>query len=166
MKKLLISGIMGVFVAYASNATAEMAKEGKISMSTVFAGASVVLPMGDERLQINYEGTGLSLATSGKGFGHYATIWCVGSLQAVKGKYDNDAGLCQTTYTDGDKTYVTYKAKGELGKPTKGTWTYVGGTGIYESITGSGEFTRIPGRPAKEGTFQTHNITTGSYKLP
>ena len=166
MKKLLLIGFMATFVAYASSATAQMAKEGEISFSTVFVGASVALPMGDERLQLNYEGTGLSLAASGKGFGHYSTMWCVGSLQAVKGQFDNDAGLCQTTFPDGDKTYVTYKTKGALGKPAKGTWTYVGGTGKYEGITGGGELIRISGRPAKEGTFQSNNMITGSYKLP
>ncbi len=61
---------MGIFIAYASSATAEMAMEGEISINTVFTGTSVVLPVGDERLQINYEGTGLCLATFEKGFGH------------------------------------------------------------------------------------------------
>ena len=56
--------------------------------------------------------------------------------------------------------------KGAFGKPVKGTWQYVGGTGKYEGITGGGEFTRISGRPAKEGTFQSNNINTGTYKLP
>ncbi len=84
----------------------------------------------------------------------------------MKGQYDNDTGLCQTKCPDGGMTYVTYEAKGAFGKPAKGTWTYPGGTGKYEGITGSAEFTRIAGGPAKEGTIQSHNITTGSCKLP
>ena len=46
------------------------------------------------------------------------------------------------TPTDGDKLYATYKASGTLGKSAKGTYTYVGGTGKYVGIEGSGEFTR------------------------
>ena len=166
MNRSLAVGILAIVLAYTSPAGAQMAKEGKISSNTVFVGSSVVLPMGDDRVQLNYEGTGLSLSSSGEGFDHFSTWWCVGSLHAVKGQWDNESGLCQTTYPDGDKTFSTYKAKGTFGKPVKGTWQFVGGTGIYEGITGAGEFTRISGRPAKDGTFQSNNINTGTYKLP
>ena len=166
MKRSLTVGSLAILLAYTSPVSAQMAKEGVISSNTVFTGSSVVLAIGNERIQINYEGTGLSLNSSGEGFGHFSTWWCVGSLQAVKGQWDNESGLCQATFADGDKTYSTYQAKGAFGNPVKGTWQYVGGTGKYEGITGGGEFTRISGRPAKEGTFQSNNINTGTYKLP
>ena len=70
------------------------------------------------------------------------------------------------TATDGDKIYATYKASGTLGKPAVGTWTWVGGTGKYTGIEGSGEFTRYALQNAAEGVSTSMSISKGNYKLP
>ena len=70
------------------------------------------------------------------------------------------------TPTDGDKIYGTYKVSGTFGKPAKGTWTYVGGTGKYTGMGGSGEFTRYSLQNAAEGVWTSTSVINGNYKLP
>jgi hypothetical protein len=89
----------------------------------------------------------------------------MGTLHAVKGVFE-ETGFMVLTPTDGDKIYATYKGSGTFGKPVKGTWTWVGGTGKYVGIEGSGEFTRHALQNATEGVWTSMSITSGSYKLP
>ena len=89
----------------------------------------------------------------------------MGTLHAVKGAFE-ETGFMVITPTDGDKIYATYKGSGILGKPVKGTWTYVGGTGKYTGMGGSGEFTRYPLQEAAEGVWTSMSVVNGNYKLP
>jgi hypothetical protein len=142
-----------------------MAKEGAISGKNYLSGTSKVLAMGEERLQMNYEGGGVVVSDEEKGFSHLAAIYCVGALHAVKGVYE-ESGFMVITPTDGEKIYSTYKASGTFGKAAKGTWTYVGGTGKYTGMGGSGEFTRYSLQNAAEGVWTTTAVIKGNYKLP
>ena len=144
----------------------EMAKEGAISGKNYLTGTSnKVLAMGEERLQMNYEGGGVVVSDEEKGFSHLAAIYCVGALHAVKGVYE-ESGFMVITPTDVDKIYATYKTSGTFGKPAKGTWTYVGGTGKYTGMGGSGEFTRYSLQNAAEGVWTSTAVIKGNYKLP
>jgi len=53
-----------------------------------------------------------------------------------------------------------------MAKGAKGTATIVGGTGKYEGITGTAEFTRISLRPPEGGHFASFSISNISWKLP
>ena len=143
MKKNLTIIILTLFfLVTAGNVFAdEMAKVGSSTVKNYITGTFKVLPMGKERLQMNYEGAGVIVDDTGKGISHNAAIYILGSLHAVKGTTE-ETGFMVITPTDGDKLYATYKASGTLGKSAKGTYTYVGGTGKYVGIEGSGEFTR------------------------
>ena len=90
MKKALIILILTLFfLATGGNVFCEeMAKEGTTTGKNFISGTSTVLPMGEERLQINYEGSGVSINDSGKGFLHNSAVYCVGSIQAVKGVFE------------------------------------------------------------------------------
>jgi hypothetical protein len=50
-------------------------------------------------------------------------------------------------------------------KAYKGTVTYIGGTGKFTGIQGSGELTRINVRPVAKGTLQGYNRVRDQYKL-
>jgi hypothetical protein len=143
----------------------EIAKEGANRGKTYVTGTSKVLAMGEERLQMNFEGSGISVDDSGKGIMHLAAIYVMGTLHAVKGVFEETAFMVLTP-PDGDKIYATYKSSGTFGKPVKGTWVWVGGTGKYVGVEGTGEFTRHVLQGATEGVWTSMSITSGSYKLP
>ena len=167
MKKALMLLVATLFfLAVAGNVFCEeMAKEGSNTGKNYLAGTSKVLAMGQERLQMNYEGGGVVVDDAEKGFSHLAAIYIVGSMHAVKGIYE-ETGFMVITPTDGDKIYATYKGTGTLGKSAKGTWAYVGGTGKYNGMGGSGEFTRYSLQNAAEGVWTTMSVVNGNYKLP
>lgn len=167
MKKALTIIILTLFFLVTAGTVfaEEMAKEGSSTGKNYISGTFKVLPMGEERLQMNYEGAGVIVDDTGKGFSQNAAIYVLGALHAVKGTTE-EAGFMVITPTDGDKVYATYKASGTLGKTAKGTWTYVGGTGKYVGIEGSGEFTRYSLQYAKKGVFTSMSLTKGNYKLP
>jgi hypothetical protein len=167
MKKTLTMLILALFLlATGGNVFCEeMAKEGTTTSRNFVSGTSTVLPMGEERLQMNYEGSGISINDSGKGFLHNSAIYFVGSLHAVKGVFE-ETGFMVITPPDGDKVYSTYKSSGKFGEPVKGTWTFAGGTGKYEGVQGGGEFTRYALRNAKEGVWTATSIMKSNYKLP
>ena len=157
---LLLLATVGPVVAQ------EIAREGTSSGRTYWTGSFKALPMGEELVQMNYEGYGVSVSDTGKGLFHNATAHVVGGMLIKKGMYDNDTGLICYTRPDGDQIFATYKCAGQAGKSAKGTATFVGGTGKLTGITGTAEFTRFALRPPRKGAFGSFSITKASWKLP
>ena len=143
----------------------ELAKEGAVSGKMYSSVTGSILAMGDERLQMTYESSGVMVDDSGNGFPHNAAFFALGSLHAIKGKFE-ESGFTVLTPPDGDKIYSTFKGSGTFGKPVKGTWTYVGGTGKYTGIEGSGEYTRHSLQNAAEKIWTSVTLSRGNYKLP
>jgi len=144
----------------------EMARDGSGSSKTYLTGTFDVLPMGKERVQMNYVAYGVVVSDTKKGLTHLATGNFVGGMLAVKGVYENDSGLMSFTRPDGDQIFATYKCSGTLGKSGKGTYTIVGGTGKFVGITGKGEFTRHSLRAPAKGVFASFSVAKSSWKLP
>ena len=144
MKRIIVASILAlaVLVAFVPISNAEMAKEGSTSDRSIWITHWTILPTGKDHSQINYEGYGVSQSDTGKGLLHNASAHVVGSLHVFKGAYEDDSGLVSFTRPDGDQIFITYKSAGQAGKTGKGTFTYVGGTGKFVGIQGSGEFTR------------------------
>ena len=70
------------------------------------------------------------------------------------------------TAVDGDKVFVKYQGKGNLGKDAKGTYNYVGGTGKYTGIEGSGELSRLHLQPPpKECGRPYPNLRVGEEEI-
>jgi hypothetical protein len=167
MKRMLLASILAlaVSVAFVPFSSSEMAKEGTTSGTTYWITNFTMLPMGQEILQINYEGWGVAVSDTGEGLLHNASAHVVGGLLSVKGVYENDSGLCSLTRPDGDQIFLTYKTSGESGKSGKGTFTYVGGTGKFVGIQGSGEFTRHMLRPPTKGYGASLSVTKSQWKI-
>ena len=167
MKKTGAILLIVIFIgAVAGNAFCEeLAKEGAVSYKMYSSVTAKTLAMGEERLQMSYESSGVVADDSGKGFTHNAAFYALGSLHAIKGNFE-ESGMVTLTPTDGDKIYSTYKGSGAFGAPVKGSWTYVGGTGKYTGIEGSGEYTRYGLQNAAEGLFTSVTLSKGNYKLP
>ena len=153
MKKALMMLIFTLFLltTVGNVFCEELAKEGTTTGRNYVSGTSTVLPMGEERLQMNYEGSGVSINDSGKGFLHNSAVYFIGSLHAVKGVFE-ETGFMVITPPDGDKVYSTYKGSGTLGK--------------LEGVQGGGEFTRYGLRNANEKVWTATSILKSNYKLP
>ena len=89
----------------------------------------------------------------------------MGGLTTSEGKYDDETGICKYLFSNGDTAFTKYKGSGEVGKSGSATFEFIGGTGKYKSISGSGTVTRITIQAAKKGFSQSKNIFKGSYKL-
>jgi hypothetical protein len=168
MKKTVLVFILGVVLLalFGTEAKAQIPKEGTNSFTMAYSSTFKALPMGQERLQMTYEVMSVIIGDTPEDLNHNSSARCLGALHAVKGEYTDDSGFCVVTRPDGDQSFVTYKAAGNLGGIAKGTFTVVGGTGKLAGIQGSGEFTRINVRPAAEGTLQGYSRNKGHYKLP
>ena len=58
----------------------------------------------------------------------------------VEGTYEA-AGVCYGKDLDGDEVYFEWgDFAGKIGEPDKGTFSYTGGTGKYEGMSGSGGY--------------------------
>jgi hypothetical protein len=167
MKKALIMLILTLFLlATVGNVFGEeLAKEGSETGRNFATGTSKAIPMGEERIQLNYEGSGIYISDTEEGFLHNASIHFLGAFHAVKGAFEESGGMVLTA-PDGDKAFITYKGSGNLGKDAKGTYTYVGGTGKYTGITGGGEFTRSNLQSASKGVWAATTLFKGNWKLP
>jgi hypothetical protein len=167
MKKALMVQILVLFllVGVGSVFGQEMAKEGSSTGKNYATGTSKAIPMGEERIHVTYEGTGINVSDTEEGFLNNASQHFLGALHAVKGAFE-ESGFMVSTDPDGDKVFATWNGSGNLGKDAKGTYTYVGGTGKYTGITGGGEFTRSNLQPASKGVWAAITLFKGSWKLP
>jgi hypothetical protein len=167
MKKTILTLMLTsfLFVGFGLMDYAETAEKGTTSNKGYYMATPKVLPMGKERVQMNYEAFGVLVSDTGKGLFHNASIHVLGALHAVKGAY-KDSGFMVMTHTDGDKVFATYKGSGTLRKSSKGTLTYVGGTGKYVGIQGSGEYTRYSLRPPTKGMIAAFSIAKSNWEVP
>ena len=167
MKKMAFALLLGLIVLVAfSSAQAQIPKEFTGTGITAYSGTFKTVAMGQERVLMTYEVLGVVISDTGEGIHHNASVRCVGSIQAIKGVYEDNNGFCVQTLPDGDQIFLTIKSSGAIGRGGKGTYTFVGGTGKMTGIQGGGEYTEFPLRPAAEGTFQGYNRSKVSYKLP
>ena len=173
MKRMIIAFILAFILAivFGTVANAQIAKEGSCTGMVFFTGTFKMIAMEKERVQMNYEAIGISRGEDEKSPLYNATNQCLGSIHAIKGAFDNDTGFCAYTRPDGDQIFMTFEAKGRLGVTdggisAKGTMKFVGGTGKFVGIQGSGEFERHSLRATAPGTFNSFNISKYSYKLP
>ena len=162
---LTLALICFLFVGFGLMAYAETAKKGSTSNKGYYTGTFKALPMEKERFQMNYEVFGVLVSDTGEGLFHNASIHVLGALHAVKGAY-KDSGFMVATRPDGDKVFLTYKASGTLRKSAKGTLTYVGGTGKFVGIQGSGQFTRYTLRAPTKGMLASFSVAKSNWELP
>ena len=160
-----IAVVVIILVAFGIQAGAEMTKEGNISETCAYSSTYKALPMGQERLQLNYESTGVSISDTDDGPLHNASLRCLGGFHAEMGTYNGNA-FCMAVRPDGDQIFFTMKSTGKLGGGAKGKLTFVGGTGKWTGLQGEADFINIEVRPIAEGTSQGYVKSKGWYKLP
>jgi hypothetical protein len=145
MRRAIVAVVIGVLSGVAAAAD---------TGTTVLSGATKVLVLGTERLQVTYELTGITFSDSGLSPLHNASARCIGGFHAVNGVFDDESGSCVYTAQNGDQAFLVYRGSGKVGLESKGKGTFVGGTGRLANWRHSVKFTRTWARPALEGTIQ------------
>ncbi|MVO16528.1 hypothetical protein [Parasedimentitalea huanghaiensis] len=143
----------------------DLPKEGPVDFEVTAIGEATILAAGQGTLQLNYAVNGLR-SKHGEGVNGIASMHCVGAASVFEGKWDNESGLCSTTYPDGSTTMTRYGGSGTLGGLAEGSWSFMGGTGALSGITGGGSYTRISGPNPSETRSSSRSTVTGTYKLP
>jgi hypothetical protein len=145
---------------------AEMAKEGSGDYRSGKSGTSVVIAMGKERFQMNFEETGVVVSAPENSPFHNATFRDIGTAHGIKGKWKG-SGFVEWTCTNGDKVYGTFESQGVMGGSTSAVLKFVGGTGAYTGIEGTLEMRNTPGiKPARKGIYQGITVGKLNWEIP
>ena len=161
MKIVLV--ILGFF--FVNLSTYADGHSGKIHLEGFGAWSLNIMNAGNGNLSVTYDGLYSGVAMNGTKFGNNSSVQCVGGLTASKGKFNDESGICKFLFANGDTAFTKYKGSGAIGKSGSGTFEFIGGTGKYKSISGSGTVTRIQIQAAKKGFTQSKNTFKGSFKL-
>jgi len=169
MKKALIILFLTLFfLATGGNVFCEeMAKEGSGDYRSGKTGTFELLAMGKDRVQMNYEETGVVVSAPENSPLHNASFRALGTLHAIKGKWKG-SGFVEWTRPNGDKVYATFEGDGVLGGgPHKSVFEFVGGTGTCTGIEGSMELGNIAGiKPSKKGIYNGISVGKFNWKIP
>jgi hypothetical protein len=145
-------------------------KEVATSATTSFYATAKVLPLGEGRLYMSYEGFGVSVSDTGEGLFHNATVRTLGGMTIEKGIYKDEQGWGVFNLQNGDKVFFKFIFAGELNPKGigigKGHVTIVSGTGTCTGIQGGWELTRYVLRSIVEGVGQNYTKSKGKYTLP
>lgn len=147
---------------------AEMAKEGSGTYRSGKSGIYEVLKLGKDRLQMNYDETGVFVESPENSPLTNASYRVLGTLHAINGKFKG-SGSVVVTRPNGDQFFSSlYKNEGILGVgPTSGVMEIIGGTGECTGIEGTLEMLPRPKvKSSKKGTYQGIGIGKISWKIP
>lgn len=145
---------------------AELPKKGECTYKAVHSAVVKTLPMEKERLEMQFEITGLVVEATEDSPLHNATMHALGELHAFKGDY-SERGFARFTRPDGDLVFMTYEAQGRLGGARKVVGKLVGGTGKCAGMTGEMELAGVGGlKPPKEGAMVSMSIGRYNWTLP
>jgi hypothetical protein len=167
-KSILVLGLsLALLTISGSDVFAQASKEISEPSTSTWHGVSKVLPLGEDRNFISWEGTGVFISDEGKGLFHEATARSLGSVLIEKGVSKNYGGYICVFLKNGDKVFVMYSAaEFKAGAPANGKTTIIGATGKSTGIQGSWDWIFYPLRPAAEGIGQSYFKHTLKYQLP
>lgn len=168
MKRLsvLLTTSAWLFVSLNIATGAEFDKQGGGNYRAGQSATFKSIPMEKERLEIQFEVTGIVVEAPERSPLYNATLFALGEMHAVKGEY-SERGFARYTRPDGDAIFMTYEAKGKLGGERRVIGTFVGGTGKCAGITGGAEFSGIHGlKSPKEGTLVSMSVGNFNWSIP
>ncbi|MFK5599932.1 hypothetical protein ACFZ8E_23485 [Methylobacterium sp. HMF5984] len=135
-------------------------KEGTASYTTHYVNISATPMKMNDRTSSIYESAGITRNDKGEAPFNDMGTRCVGMREA-NGNDVVNRGSCIDTDKDGDQVFSTYEANAKSGQHV-----FVGGTGKYQGISGSAEYTfqavKVP-EGARSMTIVPHKAT---WKLP
>ena len=155
MKKILFLIIFLMISNYS------LAESGKFNAAGAGSWSLNAMDAGNGNMSITYDGNAGLSDKEGSIFDK-STMHCIGGLTLVAGKFDDETGMCTFYLMDGEKVFINYKGKGTGGQGGSGDFVIVGGTGKYETISGTG-FSSRQNLKGKEGFAHSMNQMSGEY---
>ncbi|MHC1949304.1 hypothetical protein IF803_33755 [Bradyrhizobium sp. UFLA06-06] len=139
---------------------AELPKEGSYDYIACWSGVNNTITFSKTHTGSSFELTGTVRSNPPGGMFDKSTFRCVGMNASLDGKITG-SNVCESIDVDGDKR-LSYFSTGD-GKTTR---TNLAGTGKYEGMVMAGTVEPLGSFPViKDGTFQSCNHQTGTYKL-
>ena len=139
---------------------AELPKEGSYDYTACWSGVNNTITFSKTHTGSSFELTGTVRSNPPGGMFDKSTFRCVGMNASLDGKITG-SNVCETIDVDGDKR-LSYFSTSD-GKTTR---TNLAGTGKYEGMVMVGTVEPLGSFPViKDGTFQSCNHQTGTYKL-
>ena len=149
-----------IFASPFSAFAGELPKEGSYDYTACWSGANNTIAFSKTYTGSSFELTGTIRSNLPGGMFDKSTFRCVGMNASLDGKITG-SNVCETIDVDGDKR-LSYFSTGD-GKTTR---TNLAGTGKYEGMVMVGTVEPLGSFPViKDGTFQSCNHQTGTYKL-
>ena len=162
MKNTLVALTVVVLVLVAGvHADGQSVKPGTVASHFGWTGTGKLFDIEEGHQFFTGEFNGTVFNDAGSGFLHLASHVCPGASDIVNGVF-NANGYCVITDSDGAKAFLAWKCGGPLPRCT-GDWRFLGGTGKYTGLSGSGTFFG-----AFSGTSfqQGYAVTQGEFALP
>jgi hypothetical protein len=139
---------------------AELPKEGSYDYTACWSGVNNSITFSKTHTGSSFELTGTIRSNLPGGMFDKSTFRCVGMNASLDGKITG-SNVCESIDADGDKRLSYFST--DDGKTTR---TNLAGTGKYEGMVMVGTVEPLGSFPVvKDGTFQSCNHQTGTYKL-
>jgi hypothetical protein len=168
MKRFTVTILVALFglSVTVSAVYAELAKEGSGEYRSGRSAKVKVLKLGKDRMQINFDETGVVVDAPADSPFYNASFNTMGTILVVNGQLTYN-GAALWTRPNGDQIYGTFKGKGILGQESSGFLEIVGGQGECAGITGtlklkSGPYTKS----SKKGYSMGTTVGTIQWKIP
>lgn len=166
IKHLKISALIFVLLFVGTAAGAELSKSGEGRYRSARSADIQILKVGENRLQINYDETGVVVDVPANSPFVDASFNTMGTIHVVDGELTYN-GAAVWTRPNGDEIYGVFKGEGVLGKSSTGSLEIVGGTGQCAGITGGIELKSGPYvKATKKGTAQGTTIGDLKWSIP
>ncbi len=163
----LLVALAAVFV-FESAADAQLPKQGTWSGMYYKSGTVKALPIGDQIVILVIDESGMVAADSADSPLNNNSLRCVGTGRFLK-SIGHFAGQCMFVDPAGDQFIIDWNSVDfKLGEAPRGPVTFLGGTGKFKGITGTGEWEANGSeiRSVTEGTYQGWSKLKYYYKLP
>jgi len=140
---------------------ADLPKQGRYDITACWSGVGNQIAFSKTHTASSFEMTGTNRSNPPGGLFDKNSFRCVG-MSARLGERSVGSVVCEAVDPDGDKR-LSYFGLGSDGKYVR---EQVAGTGKYDGMTTDGTVQPLGPFPTlKEGTFQSCNHQTGTYKL-
>jgi hypothetical protein len=121
-------------------AVAAHAQDEPLNAMAVWHGDGQVYEIGEARVLFIGEYRGILFVEDGKGQLDAATMVCPGTIETnLEAGSKSGQGRCILTGPEGHKVFAKWNCSGNL-IMCKGTFSFTGGTGKFQGITGDNEF--------------------------
>lgn len=158
--KLFVSVTAIVTATLCFGSAMALDKEGRLDVVDCYSGEIDLIQHADNNFWLSWKQTGTRRSVKKGGPFDGMTAHCAGFLWNSLGEM-NGHSACEYVDHAGNKLFVKAARVGDDAE-----WRFVGGTGIYKGITGSGEFTGFSYFPQlTPTTYQFCPTSNGTYRL-